>query len=139
MRLVIDSNRLFAALLKDATTRRLLISKSFKFYAPEELKQEFEKHREELLKKSNINEFSFNFVTTFLLQKIEFISLDSYPQAEKKANILMKEIDPKDSSFLAVGLALKLTGIWTEDVHFTKQSILPVYTNKLLSEIYHQN
>jgi hypothetical protein len=39
-----------AALLKDASTRRLLISKSFKFFAPFELKQEFEKYREELLK-----------------------------------------------------------------------------------------
>jgi predicted nucleic acid-binding protein len=121
--------------LKDASTRRILISKSFKFYTPVELKQEFDKYKEELLKKSKLNELTFNFVATFLLQKIEFVSLDAYSEAEKIAYNLMKEIDPKDVAFLAVGIALNLEGIWSEDTHFTKQSILSVYTNKMLSEI----
>ena len=62
-----------AVLLKDASTRRLLISKSFKFFAPFELKQEFEKYREELLKKSKLNEFTFHFTTEFLLKKFDII------------------------------------------------------------------
>jgi predicted nucleic acid-binding protein len=128
-----------AALIKDASTRRLLISKSFKFFAPCELKQEFEKYREDLLKKSKLNEFAFNFTTEFLLNKIEFINLDLYPEAEQKANQIMKEIDPKDAPFLAVGIASKLSGIWSEDPHFTEQSVLSVYTNKRLNEIYTKN
>jgi predicted nucleic acid-binding protein len=128
-----------AALLKDASTRRLLISNSFKFFAPYELKQEFEKYREELLKKSKLNEFAFDFTTEFLLKKIELINLNKYPEAEQKANKIMYEIDSKDAPFLAVGIALKLSGIWSEDTHFTKQSVLPVYTNKRLNEIYTSN
>ena len=125
-----------AALLKDASTRRLLVSKSFKFFAPYELKQEFEKYREELLKKSKLNEFAFDFTTEFLLKKIELINLNKYPEAEQKANEIMKEIGPKDAPFLAVGIALNLVGIWSEDTHFTKQTYLAVYSNKELYQIY---
>jgi len=33
----------------------------------------------------------------------------------------------------------KLSRIWSEDMHFTKQSVLPAYTNKKLNEIHIQN
>jgi predicted nucleic acid-binding protein len=32
-----------------------------------------------------------------------------------RAEKIMEEIDPKDSPFLAVGLSLKVEGIWSED------------------------
>ncbi len=37
---------------------------------------------------------------------------------------LMEAVDPKDSPFLAVGIALPLDGIWSEDGHFAKQTKL---------------
>jgi predicted nucleic acid-binding protein len=46
----------------------------------------------------------------------------------------MEMIDPDDTPFLAVGIALSLDGIWTEDRHFLRQSELTVFTNRDLEK-----
>ena len=48
----------------------------------------------------------------------------------------MESIDENDAPFLAVGLALKLDGIWTEDRHFLRQDLLKVFhTGDLVQNI----
>ena len=46
MRLIIDANVLFAALIKDSSTAQLLISDKLKFFAPEFLFEEFAKYED---------------------------------------------------------------------------------------------
>jgi len=46
----------------------------------------------------------------------------------------MKTIDENDSPFLAVGIALGIKGIWTEDRHFLRQNLLNVYSTGDLVE-----
>ena len=50
---------------------------------------------------------------------------------------IMSKIDLNDSAFVAVGLAMNLDGIWTENKHLHKQQILKVYTTKELAELLH--
>ena len=45
MKLVIDSNRLFAAFIKKSLSRAILLNKKFEFYAPLEILDELEKYR----------------------------------------------------------------------------------------------
>ena len=47
----------------------------------------------------------------------------------------MKNVDVKDAPFIAVGMALNLDGIWTEDKHFYKQTAIRVYSTKELEGI----
>jgi len=47
----------------------------------------------------------------------------------------MSDVDPDDTAFLALGLALKCDGIWTEDNDFNNQKVLKVYLTKDLLEI----
>jgi predicted nucleic acid-binding protein len=47
---------------------------------------------------------------------------------------IMKTVDENDSVFLAVGLALGIQGIWTEDRHFLRQDLLKVYSTRDLVE-----
>ena len=47
MKIVIDSNRIAAALLKDSTTRGILFDTNFNFIAPEFVKEEIKKHQQE--------------------------------------------------------------------------------------------
>jgi predicted nucleic acid-binding protein len=50
---------------------------------------------------------------------------------------IMKDIDPKDAPFLAVGMAIRADGIWTEDRHFESQNVLRVFTTKdLIPQIW---
>jgi len=48
---------------------------------------------------------------------------------------IMSDVDPDDTAFLALGLALKCDGIWTEDNDFNNQKVLKVYLTKDLLEI----
>jgi len=60
MMIVVDSNRIVAALLKDSTTRGILFNHKFDFIAPEFVKEEIEKHRDEFVAKAGISSDDFN-------------------------------------------------------------------------------
>jgi len=42
----------------------------------------------------------------------------------------MKDIDTKDAPYLAVGMAMSVDGIWSDDNHFRKQNVLRTYSTK---------
>lgn len=56
MKLVIDTNILITALLKDSKTRELLLFPSFEFLLPEYALQEVEAHKSLLSKKERPNQ-----------------------------------------------------------------------------------
>ncbi len=43
MKVIIDSNRVIAALIKGSTTRGILFDKNFEFFAPEHIENEIHK------------------------------------------------------------------------------------------------
>jgi predicted nucleic acid-binding protein len=45
MTIVVDSNRIVAALIKDSTTRGILFNNTFEFIAPEFVRDELEEHK----------------------------------------------------------------------------------------------
>ena len=55
MNIVIDNNRLIAALIKDSTTRELILNDIYTFYAPEFISIELKKYQKEIAKKANLN------------------------------------------------------------------------------------
>ena len=54
MKIVIDANRIIAALIKEGTTREILFKKGFEFIAPDCIKGELQKYREEIKEKAKI-------------------------------------------------------------------------------------
>jgi predicted nucleic acid-binding protein len=65
-----------------------------------------------------------------LIERIDLIPGVEFSHAIDKAEEIMKEIAPKDSPFLAVGIAKKAEGIWSEDRDFDKQDVLRKYSTK---------
>jgi predicted nucleic acid-binding protein len=55
MKLVLDSNIIFSALIKKSKTRDIILSDLFELYAPEYIFNEIIKHKELLLKKSKLD------------------------------------------------------------------------------------
>jgi len=136
MKLVIDTNRIMAGLLRNSTSRKIILHDSFSFYAPDFIETELNKHRSYLVKKAKIPEDNFNLLMQILLDNVELVPFEDFADGYDRAMEIMKPVDENDAPFLAVGLALGIEGIWTEDRHFLRQDILKVYsTGDLIEKI----
>jgi predicted nucleic acid-binding protein len=127
MKLVIDTNRIMAGLLKESTSREIILDKRFIFYAPDYIETELFRHREFLMKKAKMTESDFDTLLHTLLEQITLVPFEDFEQEYPHAIRIMESIDENDAPFLAVGLALRLHGIWTEDRHFLRQDLIRVF------------
>ena len=78
MRLVIDSNRVIAALLKEGTTRRTLFNASHTFIAPLYLKDELRRHSSYLMRRVHADAASFDMLISAILSSVTLIPPTSY-------------------------------------------------------------
>ena len=127
MKIVVDSNRIIASLIKKGTTRSLLLNKKFDFVAPSYIFTEINKYKKHIISKTRINEEEFEFLLSVIFENIKIIPYSDYgPLLDK----LKKEItDIKDVPYLAVTIFTKAKGIWTHDVGFKEQNKIKVFTN----------
>ncbi len=128
MKLVIDTNRIMAGLLRNSTSRKIILHDSFSFYAPDYIEIEVFKHRSYLMKKAKISEPDFKILMKILLERVTLVPFEDFGQEYDYAMQIMEPVDENDSPFLAVGIALGINGIWTEDRHFLRQNLLKVYS-----------
>ena len=135
MKLVIDTNRLVAALIKSSFTREIILSDKFKLYSPDFILTEINNNLDFLIEKAKLNLKDFKEILIILLNHINLVPFEDFKNKYLEALEIMKNIDPDDTPFLALGLSLKVDGIWTEDKDFDKQKILKVYSTKDLLEI----
>ncbi len=131
MKLVLDSNILFSALIKKSTARNIILSDIFDLYAPEYIFSELAKHRELIIKKSRLNEGDFNALLILLQKHVHLVSKEKYREMLTPAEETLRDIDITDSPFLALALALKCS-IWSNDMHFKKQNKVRAYTTQEL-------
>ena len=94
-----------------------------------------EKYRDYLMKKAHQTEREFDLTLSTLMGRIDFIPEEEFLDSMEEAEKIMKEIDPKDSPFLAVGIAVNATGIWSEDKDFDGQAIMKRYSTSDLYSI----
>jgi predicted nucleic acid-binding protein len=130
MRLVIDTNRIIAGFLRSSTTRRILFNPAHQFYAPDYVLTEIRKHRAYLIEKSHLSPADFEIFLSLLMERVSLVPFTEFALAFPRASAIMAGIDKDDAPFLAVGIALSLEGIWTEDRHFSRQLVLKVFSNQ---------
>src|SRR3989344_456726 len=106
MNIVIDTNVLMAGLLKNSIIRKILSSENIQFFIPEGALNEIEKYKEFLIKKSGIAGEEFKEVLDLLLENIEIIPEQKIKNKLKDAKNVMKDIDIKDSIFIATALSI---------------------------------
>ena len=132
MKLVVDANVLFAALIKEGSTAELLISDKLQLFAPEFLFTEFSKYEELILNKTHRSKKEFKKFLKLLKEQITVVP--------KKEIILFIDIaesispDPKDTIYLALAFALK-SNIWSNDKRLKQgQEKITVYSTEELIE-----
>lgn len=102
MKLVLDSNIIFSALIKKSITRDIILSDLFELYAPEYIFNEITKHKELLLRKSKLDKGDFDALLLLLQKHIHLITKDKYYEKMAMAEDILGNIDITDSPFLAL-------------------------------------
>jgi predicted nucleic acid-binding protein len=135
MKLVVDTNRIIAALIKDSANRKVLFSDVFDFLTPQEALNEVRKYKDYIIKKAKMDETKFDRLFTQIVLMVNIVDYEKMRPELEEAERVMKSFDIKDKWFLAVGMALHLDGIWTEDKHFSHQKTLKPFTTKMMLEL----
>ncbi len=134
MQLVVNTNRIIAALIKDGLSRKILTHGDADFLSIEFSAQELSKQKSMILHKAHITEEEFDRV----LEKLKN-SMVSVPDAliqlhMGKAKEIMDHIDPDDTPFIAAALATD-ADIWSDDRHFEQQSTVRVWKTLQLTHL----
>src|SRR3989338_9689770 len=84
MKIVVDSNRVIASLLKDRTTREILYNRIFDFVAPEFIKVEILKYKKDLMSKASITEEEFDSLLSLLFERVTLMPWEEYSKYFKE-------------------------------------------------------
>ena len=118
MKIVVDTNIVFSAILNSNGTINDLILNSFdnfSFFAPTFLIEELEIHHKKLKQISSFGDSDLNFLKRTIFHHIEFIDSELVKSENwEKAFDLVHDIDEKDTPFVALALELNAT-LWTGD------------------------
>ena len=127
MKIVIDSNRVIAAMMKGSTTREILFDQPFEFIAPDYLISEVSKYEDHIIKSIDVSKREFEILLAIIFEHITIIPESEYKDFIDKLKDGIK--DPKDLPYLAACIATKAYGIWSHDPHFKEQEKIKVLTN----------
>lgn len=125
MNLTVDANVLFAALIRDGTTRRLLFHSALELNAPYFLLNELNKYRATLFSKSRLSEKEFQSIVEKNVALLKIIPLTSLSPYLEPASLLIE--DEKDLTYIAAALCTN-SAIISNDKGMKKQSRVMVYT-----------
>jgi predicted nucleic acid-binding protein len=117
LKIIVDTNIFFSSLLKKTNKflDRIIKSKNNEFVSCRLVILELFKHKEKLLKNSNLSDDEIYDLYYLLLRKVEFYNeMQLLKEHLLEAESLCKDIDLKDTPFIA--LTLELDGkLWTGD------------------------
>ena len=109
MRILVDTNRIIAAMIKAGTTRNILFDENFDFVTPDYTITEIREHEDELLKKTKLTTEEFEVLLALIFEHITIIPFSEY---ESFINECKNDISDKgDIPHLVACLASNAYGI----------------------------
>ena len=118
MRLVLDTNILIAALIKDSLTRQIIFLPDFEFLLPEYALEELARHRGKIARHSHLSFSEIDLLLSLLLESVTVVPAKTILAHLKTAEALIGDIDKDDVPFVALALAVENDGIWSNDRGF---------------------
>lgn len=126
---IVDTNIIFAGLLRDSLARELLINSPFILYTPETVIKEIRKYEELILKRSGLDKEDFEILFRIITDSINILEKEQYAEKLQEADKLIGNVDKGDVPFLALALTIPSNGIWTENKkHFEVQDKVKVWS-----------
>tara|TARA_Y100000310_G_C20425287_1_gene688747 strand:+ start:412 stop:831 length:420 start_codon:yes stop_codon:yes gene_type:complete len=132
MDLVVDTNVIFAAMIKDSFTYSLLFSSEYRLFTPEYTFTEFKKHKEEILEKTERTTEDFFRVLEILKLRINLVPLEELTNYIEKAEKITP--DPDDMVYFALALRLNCA-IWTNDKKLKNQDSVNIYSTDQIKDM----
>lgn len=132
MRLVVDTNRIVASMIKDSTSRAILRSDAVDLYTLGLARVEVLHHEQVIRDKAGMDVQEFAKLLSILLGHVHVVPDEVAKERMAQARGIMDPIDPDDTPFVALALAIENDGIWSDDRHFREQEAVPVWTTARL-------
>ena len=139
MNIIIDSNIMIGALLKDSKIREIIVNSSDEMYLPEIALSEINEHKQELLNKSGLTEEDFDELFKRLLKYVNLVPNIEIIKFKDEAYEIIGKIDKDDVAFIATSIAFEYCPIWTDDYHFKKQNKIRIITTSEMIENLESN
>lgn len=127
MKILADTNRIIAALIKEGTSRDILFDENFEFITTDYTITEIRNHKDELKRKTKLTDEEFEILLTLIFERIRIIPHEEYEDFIEECKNDINDLD--DIPHLAACLASKAEGIWAHDSHFLEQRKVKVFTN----------
>ncbi|MBT4191822.1 MAG: hypothetical protein HOE11_00790 [Candidatus Diapherotrites archaeon] len=135
MRIIVDTNIILSALIKQGKTRTILTNPLHEFYTIEFAIKEIRKYKKLVVKKSGLTEEEFEIILSLTMDNIKIIEKKRIKQKIKEAKRLIEKTDPKDVPILASALSIPNDGLWSDDKHLKKQNKAKTYNTKEIIEM----
>ncbi len=139
MKIIVDVNALISALLRESTSRGLIVNSGQDFGFPEPSLHKIRKYKEYILEKSGFSEFEFLIIFHSLLHFIRIIPTEEISQHLNEAKKIMEHIDPEDVTIIATALSQENSVIWSNDAHFDKQNKVFVLKTEDMVKLFSVN
>lgn len=131
MKYVVDVNVLLSSLIKDSTTRKIILESGMDFYFPEISYIKIIEHKDYVMKKAFLDDREFFILLSRVMSHVKTVRREEIEPYWNISLEVMQKIDEEDAIFLATALSLgKDSIIWSDDKHLKKQKIVQVVTTK---------
>ena len=131
MKLVIDSNSIIASLIKDSISRRIIFSPVIQFIAPDHTLKEITKYKKMICKKAKTTSNEFDILFNLIFEHIIIVPKEEYENFLDIAQTLIDDND--DVPFIALCLASKADGIWSDDTHYKTRKEITIFRTRELA------
>lgn len=131
-RLVIDTNIIMAAMIRDSAARDIIIKSNIQFFAPNFVFEEIGRHADIISRRNNLSVETNLRILKTLGEYITIVEEKYYASNINKARRVMGAIDEKDAPFIALALSFENDGIWTEDKDFEEQRLVKILKTREL-------
>ncbi|HLD33334.1 MAG TPA: PIN domain-containing protein [Candidatus Nanoarchaeia archaeon] len=129
MKLIVDTNRIIAALIKNSLCRHVITHTTTELFTVHLAIQEIDKYVPLIIDKSSLSESEIRIILDKILAKMIILDDSIINPHMPEAKKIMDKIDPADTPFIAAALAVK-SDIWSDDTHFDKQSKIKIWKTK---------
>jgi len=134
MRLVLDTNVLIAALIRDSLTREILLLPGFEFLLPEYALEELRRHRGKIARHARLKPEEVDLLLSLLMESVTVVASERIASHLKAAEALIGAADPDDVPFVALALAESNDGVWSNDRAFEGLPGIRLWTTRDLKE-----